>query len=85
MLLLIKTGTGIGDVFMVDTHIHSRYSHDSKQTIDEICKTTVERGIQGVTVTDHVDTRYCEEHNTYENMCNCVRDINRARKVQRYT
>lgn len=39
---------------MFDTHIHTKNSHDSKQTIDEVCLSAIEKGISGVCITNHI-------------------------------
>jgi histidinol phosphatase-like PHP family hydrolase len=39
----------------VDSHLHSIYSCEAKSTIDEMCQTAVERGLQVICSTEHVD------------------------------
>lgn len=39
--------------FYVDFHIHSNYSSDGKQTIDEILNTTKAKGFNLISITDH--------------------------------
>ena len=36
-----------------DCHIHSNNSVDGKSSIDEICKTAIEKGLTAITITDH--------------------------------
>ena len=36
-----------------DCHIHSNNSVDGKSSIDEICKTAIEKGAKLITITDH--------------------------------
>ncbi|MBR0277378.1 MAG: PHP domain-containing protein [Clostridia bacterium] len=38
-----------------DCHTHTNCSLDGKQTIDELCKSAIEKGVLGVAVTDHAD------------------------------
>ena len=50
---------------MYDSHIHTNASHDSQQTYDMICQSAIEKGLKGVTFTDHVDLLvYTDEKNT---------------------
>jgi histidinol-phosphatase (PHP family) len=39
----------------VDIHLHSTHSCDAKSTIDEMCQTAVERGLQVICFTEHID------------------------------
>lgn len=39
----------------VDLHLHSTYSCDAKSTIDEMCQTAIERGLETICFTEHVD------------------------------
>lgn len=45
-------------MIICDLHIHSNNSFDAKSTVDEICKTAVERGLYAVAVTDHCEAPY---------------------------
>ncbi len=38
-----------------DSHTHSCYSFDGKQTVDELCESAVAHGISAVAITDHLD------------------------------
>ncbi|MBQ6999247.1 MAG: histidinol-phosphatase HisJ family protein [Clostridia bacterium] len=50
---------------MFDTHIHTHNSHDSEQEIDALCRSAIEKGVNAVSLTDHIDVfAYSEEHNT---------------------
>ena len=49
---------------MYDTHIHTKASQDSEQTFDMICKSAIEKGLNAVSFTDHVDLLvYSDEKN----------------------
>lgn len=37
----------------IDLHVHTRYSHDSTITLDEIVAYSKKRGLNGVAITDH--------------------------------
>lgn len=41
-----------------DLHIHSNNSFDAKSSVDEICKTAIERNLYAVAVTDHCEAPY---------------------------
>ncbi len=50
---------------MFDTHTHTNTSHDSTQSIDELCLTAIEKGVKAISVTNHIDVyAYSEERNT---------------------
>lgn len=66
---------------MFDLHIHSKNSHDSKQTLDEICQNAMEKGLSGVAVCDHADTWFFEKDRVFDMFENCMRDIETARKT----
>lgn len=42
-------------MYLADYHIHSQYSFDGKETIGSICKTAMERGMDEIAITDHLD------------------------------
>lgn len=44
-----------GDYIMYDYHIHSAFSQDSHQSIEQICEKAVELGLKEIVITDHVD------------------------------
>ena len=44
-----------------DTHIHTLHSPDSIQPLDEICETAIERGLRGITITDHAELWHLDE------------------------
>lgn len=64
---------------MFDLHIHSKNSHDSRQTLDEICKTAMTKGISGIAVCDHADTWFFDKDHTYEMIDRCMQEIDMAR------
>ncbi|MBQ8497457.1 MAG: histidinol-phosphatase HisJ family protein [Clostridia bacterium] len=65
---------------MFDLHIHSKNSHDSKQTLDEICENAIARGLSGVAVCDHADTWFFDKDRTYDMIANCMNDIDAVRE-----
>lgn len=42
-------------MFISDYHIHSNFSADSKESLDEIIKRALELGLQEIAITDHYD------------------------------
>ena len=40
---------------MYDYHLHSNFSPDSTETLDDIAKTAIERGLQEICITDHLE------------------------------
>jgi histidinol-phosphatase (PHP family) len=43
---------------MIDLHIHSEFSTDSTQPLEPIIQTAIEKGIQVIAITDHIDYDY---------------------------
>lgn len=66
---------------MYDTHIHTNNSHDSKQTIDEVCQSAIEKGVKAISLTDHIDVfAYTEERNS-QVICGTSKDAEYAKKT----
>jgi len=70
---------------MFDSHIHSKNSPDSKQTLDEICLAAIEKGVKGIAITDHANmdllsARFFGEIDNYQNIKNSIEDIYAARE-----
>lgn len=55
-----------------DCHIHSEFSIDGKDSIDEICKTAIEKGATAITITDHA-LPMPEGVTNYTHIENCVK------------
>ncbi len=64
---------------MFDTHTHTNNSPDSKQTIDELCISSIEKGISAISVTDHVNMENFEETNTFNRIKQSLDDVNYAK------
>jgi len=45
---------------MYDTHTHTLHS-DGGNTVDEMCRAAVEKGLRGITITDHADFFFYED------------------------
>ena len=65
---------------MYDSHIHSKNSHDSKQSLDDICITAINKGLKAVSVCDHADGGLSIQQDTINNIKNCIEDVKEARK-----
>lgn len=52
----------------IDYHIHSCFSFDSEEKMDNICNTAISRGITEIALTDHLDIY---ENKEYSYMLNC--------------
>lgn len=61
---------------MFDSHVHSCHSHDSKQTIEQICRTAIDKGLRGVAITDHVDMWFVETRDTVRQIKQCIEEVN---------
>lgn len=53
-------------MFKADYHIHSEYSSDSTQSLEQIFDRAVELGLDGVAVTDHLDVDFPREDDTFK-------------------
>ena len=42
-------------MYLVDYHMHSKYSFDGKHEIRDICDAAVKRGLSEIAITDHMD------------------------------
>lgn len=51
---------------MVDYHIHTHYSGDSKMTLDEACKKAIEMNLTEIAVTDHMDVDWPYDNYKFE-------------------
>lgn len=69
-----------------DLHIHSNNSFDAKSTVDEICKTAIERNLYAVAVTDHCEAPFikcgenCEFGSFDKQIPQSIKDILTARQ-----
>ena len=64
---------------MFDSHIHTKYSPDSKQTLAEICESAIAKGLHGIAICDHVDICFAAELDTYGAMQACIDEVTDAR------
>lgn len=64
-----------------DSHVHSCYSNDSSQTFSEICASALEKGLVGITITDHANMSTIEEDCTFENIVASVKNAVTAKRL----
>ncbi len=53
---------------LYDMHTHTEHSHDSRQTVDELCVAELAAGVAGVAVTDHSDGLYSHRNGDFERL-----------------
>lgn len=61
-----------------DTHLHSENSHDGKFSVLDIAKTAVEKGLSGITVTDHFDSEEYNSKDDFKHIYKSLEDIKNA-------
>ena len=66
---------------MFDLHIHTLRSADSKQTIDEVCESALQKGLTGIAICDHADMWFSKKLDTPSEIRKCMEDVRRARDV----
>lgn len=65
---------------MFDLHIHSKNSHDGKDTLDALCLSAIEKGVKGLAITDHIDMHSYVERNAYQTIQQSIADTKAARE-----
>jgi histidinol-phosphatase (PHP family) len=55
-------------MYLVDYHIHSKYSFDAATELEDICEAAIERGLSEIAITDHMDIF---SNKPYEHILNC--------------
>ncbi len=66
---------------LADYHMHSTFSADSEMTLDEICKTAINKGINEIAITDHHDIDY--QDNKIEFLLNKEKYLNKLEEYQK--
>ena len=64
----------------IDSHSHTLNSIDASFSIDEMCVSAIEKGVSGLTVSDHADIFDYEGTYSYERICRSVKSVDEARK-----
>ncbi len=65
---------------IVDMHSHTNHSFDGNYPIDELCEVSIERGIQAVAFTDHVEMDFFREKGFDKTADESYEDIVRAKE-----
>ena len=65
-----------------DLHMHTTNS-DGKNSVDEMCRAAVEKGMGGIAITDHADMNFYESRNTPERIRQSIADIRAAQETYR--
>ena len=60
---------------MINSHVHSKYSVDSKARLEDIFDTAIERGLTGVAITDHVPFWFYKNGFEKTNLVECKKEI----------
>lgn len=66
---------------MIDLHIHTNASHDAQGTVAEFCKSAIEKGINTIGITNHLDLDPGLEHCGDYNHQAVLEEVGRARKI----
>ena len=57
-----------------DSHTHTVNS-DGRQTVEEMCRAAAEKGVAGITITDHADMNFYEARDHFNRICKSVSEI----------
>ena len=73
-------------MILCDMHTHSNNSFDAKNSVDEMCRSAIERGLYALAVTDHCEAPFirfgadCEFGCFDEQIPKSIADINSAKE-----
>lgn len=62
-----------------DSHTHTVNS-DGKCTLEQMCRTAMEKGVAGLAVTDHADMNFYHERDHKNRIVNCIRQVRQAKE-----
>lgn len=62
-----------------DCHMHTTNS-DGKNTVHEMCVSAIEKGVSGITITDHADMNFYMERDTLNRIKASIEDVTSARE-----
>ncbi len=65
---------------MYDTHIHTNNSPDSKQSIDTVCTTAIEKGMNAISICDHAEVSLFHMDNFHKLIANSIKDVKMAQE-----
>ncbi|MBE6980736.1 MAG: histidinol-phosphatase HisJ family protein [Ruminococcaceae bacterium] len=64
---------------LFDCHTHTVHS-DGKNTVSEMCMSAIEKGISGLTITDHADMNFYMERNTFRRIAASMESTAKAQE-----
>lgn len=67
-------------MYLVDYHMHSKYSYDGHEEVAAICEQAIKRGLNEIAITDHYDFFREEKYRRYVDFENLYNDINQAKE-----
>ncbi len=67
--------------YLIDYHMHSTYSIDGHNTIMELCKSAVNRGIREIAITDHFEPCISDVNCSYYDQKGYWADITKAKQA----
>lgn len=70
-------------MYLTDYHIHSQYSFDGCESIEDICKEALAKGLQEIAITDHYDLFYDERYYHNPNFRSLFDEIKKAQDSYR--
>ncbi len=62
-----------------DFHIHTDNSLDGRQSVDDACRTAIEKGLSGIAITDHADICFFEKDDTINRFKKLISDTELAK------
>ncbi len=66
---------------MFNCHTHTIHSHDGKNTVIEMVESGIQKGLTGITFTDHVDLLLFEERDIYNQILLLMEDVFKAKQI----
>lgn len=66
-------------MYLVDYHMHSKYSFDGECELRDICEVAIERGLSEIAITDHMDIY---SNKPYEHILDCKSLYKELREVK---
>ena len=70
---------------MFDSHIHTNNSSDSKQTIDQVCKSAIEHNLSAISICDHTELSHLHLRDYPQAMKNSIKDVKYAQEKYKGT
>lgn len=67
-------------MYLADYHMHTKYSFDGFEQIDDICNKAIERGMKEIALTDHMDIYMNKPYSHILDCDNLYKDIDRAKE-----